>query len=178
MTNLLTLSGKADVSGRDILTKIDPMQLDDVSAAMWGLKMLVRMNPDVTWGDLLADNFKLGAKWYERIGSMIGNGLSDAVNLIGKKGGETVRLVTDEKVQDTIGRAGAAYFTAGGSEGAAAIFGSLFNTSDQNGKILASGMGQNIKAGMGGIPVQFIWVGGGILAVVLLLTLSRPRSTA
>lgn len=110
----------------------------------------------------------------------------DALNWIGDKSGDAIRLLTDEEVIDGAGQIAAAYATYGGSEGIESILGGFD-------KIDGSGLGQELlnilgglgsrskddidTAGMGGqlipgIENKYLVYGGiGVASLVLLLLL-------
>jgi hypothetical protein len=103
-----------------------------------------------------------------------GGVLKDTFAASGKAAGDTVRLLTDEKVVDGIGRIGAAYASNGGSEGVR----NLFKGSDVGESVLTffSALGSSFKGMPSNVapsssPNWVPWAIGGaaIFATVLLV---------
>lgn len=192
MTELITMAGRNgnylgqpkfqfslfSMAGTSDLLKLDPRELSDQDAGVWALYFIDRMYPGITWGDILSAKQKLGKKWWERAGSMIGNGLSDIGDKIGDWGGSAIRLVTDQTVRDGLKDYAAAYVTGGTSAGIQGLFKEL-NLPDFLKSDLLSSLGRNtkIQAASAGQLIEgldnkiLLLAGGGILMVFMLMSM-------
>jgi hypothetical protein len=152
---------------------MDPRGKSDFDAGLMAMAAIARMMPGITWGDLMrmGQNPQAMAGWWtnlkKAVGDVkdgIGDVLSDTIGLIGRKGGQVVRLASDEKVASTISRAGAAYSSGGLSEALASLTGGQAD--------VVEGAGASYKRAFGGINWSNPWVIGGSVAVGSITVLS------
>ena len=134
MQKLLSLSGPQQGG----MTFERFLELDDLDAGIAFLTKIGQIDPTLTFGDLMAvpQRLKMGKKcdWWNVVcksGNLIsdvsdktGDIIGGTLDYVGKKGGEVIRLATDEQVLDGASRIAAAYYTQGGTEAARGIFGS------------------------------------------------------
>jgi hypothetical protein len=174
---LITMSGNE--------TKIQDIKklqsLDDQQAGVYALYLIAKNNPGITFGQLIQGSGVRLSGWFTDLGRMVGNGLSDAINLIGKKTGESVRLFTDKEVVSGLQSYAAAAATGGESLAAQGLLSDLFggkldagNLQEILGKLgkVVKGETQQagIESGFGGLTQQqLLWVGGGVLGLLVLL---------
>lgn len=155
---------------------LDPRGKTDFDAGLIFLSTAARVFPGLTWRDLVTWNSRAGrpfmAGWWtdlkKSVGDIkdgIGDVVSDTVDLFGRKGGDVVRLATDDKVAETVLRAGAAYASGGASEAARAL------TPEQ--RAAAEAAGASYKMNLAGMNP---WMLGGLgLAALLVVALvARP----
>lgn len=174
---LITLQGPA----RGNNSMIDFSSLDDTGAGIAYLALVAKRYPNFSFRDLLEMRGgkkarpTLGKAWYEKIYDgagdfvdSVGDKISDAADFMGRKGGETIRLLADEDVSKLVTDSAALYATGGASAGANPIMDFLSNL----GKTV-KGTGTVNQAGTGGafpswaLPVAF---GGlGLLVVMSLV---------
>lgn len=173
---LVTMSGPAD---------FDISGLSNFEAGIATLALIDRVYPGIRWKDLpgLAAGIRPGtlSGWnpfkaiYKGVGNIkdgIGDVLRDTGNYVGGAFGDTVRLVTDEKVIDGASRLGTAYATGGGSEGIRNIFGGKDGMANSILDFI-SGLGEKAKgvntAGAGGMDASILpWaIGGGVVLALL-----------
>lgn len=91
----------------------------------------------------------------------------DAANWIGDKGGDAIRLATDEEVLDGAMRLATAYGTQGKSELLDGLLGGLGGKAKED--IDSSGWGADI---IKGVPNEYLAMGAGGLFLVILLMVS------
>ena len=173
MTKLVTLSGANQVIQPAIL-KANPNQFGDLEAGLLFFKAVADLYPGITWNELwsLPNTKKLAGWWtdlkkatsdvYDGVKQIVG----DVKDGLGDTGGSTIRLLADEKVQNTITRAGAAYASGGTSEMAGFL--SQIGQGTQN---LFSKAGEAYKGT--GLPPWTMYAGGGLLLVGLLYLLVK-----
>lgn len=157
---------------------INPRQLSNRDAGIWALALVAAENPGITFKQLLEHGRRrkgktMGGWWTDfksGIGDVkdgIGDIFSDTVDMIGRKGGETIRLATDEQVVDGVSRYGMAYATGGGSELLTGLLG-------PSGVGFIEQLGINTKGSTGGIKNEYLILGGGaVLLVVLIMMISK-----
>jgi len=186
---LITMAGPDSISLSDV---------NDFEAGLIFLSNVARLYPGIKFRDLqgLATGQDISTMGWSLTGGLtaLGNGfvstvgnikdgvgdvLKDTASFIGDSTGSAVRLVSDEKVADTIARAGTAYATGGGSEGARGFFEQL-GLGGKDGKAGALDGFMNFISGLGVTgkakekategPNYLPWLlgGVGVLAVVLI----------
>lgn len=115
-------------------TDFDVSKMSNFEAGIAALTVASSVYPGLTWGrlaDLVTGREKMGGWWTDLkhvagdIKDGVGDVLKDTGDWVGDKGGEIIRLGTDEKVIDGASRLGTAYATGGGSEGARSVLQSL-----------------------------------------------------
>jgi hypothetical protein len=177
---LITLSG----APADILTAIDPKELTDYAAGLVFLGIVSRLYPGLTWGDLLNPE-RLGRSWlarkwdglkdvagdiYDAAKTVIG----DIKDGLGDVGGSAIRLAADEEVQQAIVRGASAYATGGQSLQAEGVLSSIFGGGNEAGqKQIIEQAGMSYKNLLTEIPREYLYIGGGVLALVLLIMTLR-----
>jgi len=149
---LYTMEGVSD--------QIDVTKLSDIEAGIHYFTTVNKIMPNITWREF--NNPELMGGWWtslKKATSSVVRGIGDTaggiVNFTGRKLGEATRLVTDEKVIDTITRAGAAYATGGGSEGIRAAGRSITGSTSSGGLFggLLSKVGSFWKRYSGSAPI-------------------------
>lgn len=166
----------------DEILSIDPRELDPVDAGVQTLYAFAKAKPGATWADIVAfsQGLSLGRKWYERLGSMIGNGIADAGDKIGDWTGAGIRLLTNKEVMSGVSQYAGAFATGGASAGVMGMLqnlgGSESGLSAGNIKDLLSSIGlktqQNVQAAginIGQWDPKILAIAGGALVLVLLL---------
>lgn len=101
----------------------------------------------------------------------------DSTNFIADKGGDLIRLATDEEVVDGASRIGSAYATSGGSEGLRGFFESL-GASSQNFLGKVTGTPTNVQTNEVNKKSNMIWgisiaVGGLALAGIVIAVIVK-----
>jgi len=169
-------------------TDFDVSKLSNFEAGIAALMVAAQVYPGLTWGDVarLTAGEKMGGWWTDlkHVAGDVKDGVGDVFkgvgDWVGDKGGEVVRLGTDEKVIDGASRLGTAYATGGGSEGARGFLEQLGLSSDSSGSIMdfISGLGDSFKGGSGdgvnkssilGMDAKvFPWAVAGVAVLVLV----------
>jgi len=166
-------------------TDFDVSSLSNFEAGIAALTLASQVYPGLTWGDL--SNMLAGermAGWWTDLKGVAGDikdGVGDVLkstgDFIGDKGGDIIRLGTDEKVIDGASRLGTAYVTGGGSEGARGVLESigLSGTSSDNIMDFLSSLGGIFKEKTGtqssvfGVdPKVLPWAIAGMAVLVLI----------
>lgn len=184
---LLTLNGAVTKTGK--LMEMNLLELSDIDAGVWALATLSKMEPGVSFGDIVTDPegaaVQMGG-WLTNLRRSIGRGTSDAIKVIGNVGGSAVRLVTDKKVRTGV-MDYANFFKVGGAEGGAlgmlkGIFSKFTKTGQrqeltpQEQQLMLANIGKEAKAGIGGIsPKTLMMIGGGAIALVLVAMMMRKK---
>lgn len=165
--------------------EIDIASLSNFEAGIAALSLIGRAIPGITFGDLVRMNQdgRMGDLWTftKRVGSAIGDTVSNVVDKVGSVAGSAVRLITDEKVIDGASRIGQAYATSGGSEGVRSMFGGgaegnqVVDFISQIGEFFkgVSGPGGQTQVASAGTANVTPWLLGGGLALVLVLLVAR-----
>ena len=180
---LITMRGPSD----SILYE----NVDDITLGLLVLDAIAKEYPGITVSGMLnlAANRKAEVMGYSfgdfvrQVGNVlkapidyVGDKISDAAGLVGRVGGQSVRLAADEQVQSGVSRLATAYATGGTSEAAGGLgskvadfLGNLGATFRQD----ASGGVNVASAGFGGVPAWAIAGGFGLLVLSLLFGRKR-----
>lgn len=185
MNKLITMNGLAGASKpfSDIRKK------SDTAAGLVFFSVLTDMYPGLTWQELFAPAGMQGAFWRKiknatsdivrGTGGLVadtvrstGNIIGSVVDKIGKKGGETVRLVAEPEVQSAITRGVSAYATGGQSEALYALS-DQFKTKPGKDPVTQAGAAYKTELAradmFGGINPAWVMGGAGALILVVLL---------
>jgi len=188
MQKLITLNGPAgDFHG--------VTQKSDLAAGLAFWKIVADEFPGITWRDVaegrLNGEFLAGKSWLRRLSrgvgntlNKVGNGAKNVLNFVGEKGGEIVRLVTDEKVASTVMKAGKSYSTGGSSSALSFLknkFGSTKNPIVEGGARFKAGVNDDVQTAsfpsvgmIGGIDGKVVMIGiAGLLALVLITNVGK-----
>lgn len=174
---LIELSGKATAAELKNATIRD---LSDIDAAIWFLAMLVKNNPELTWGDLLNKKFTMAGNVFGDFGNWLVDTGGNIVDGAGDKFGDAVRLFTDEDVQSGLqryGEMGAAGFAAYSSGGASAILPAMFGGQgdQQQQQVGFAAMGQQVKNAFGGVNPTMLYIGGGALFFMMMMMMMMQK---
>lgn len=173
---LIEMSGKT-AAGTG-LKNIRVHDLSDIDAAIWFLTVLVERNPNLTWGDIVNKNLgspKMGwPEWLDNLGAAVYETGGNIIDGAGEKFGEAIRLFTDESVREGLmayGEMGANAFSAYSTGGASAILPAMFGGrgDPQQQQIGFAAMGQQVKNAFGGINPTILYIGGGLLVLLLMV---------
>lgn len=136
MTELVMLSGPKNFPPSENMEEfsLDEIadwykSLSDQDAGAMLIQTIGERFPLLTWNDFSKENFPLTRQLMfeemEKDGialgakckglECLGSWASDSVDMIGRHGGDLIRLLTDEEVAGTLLEAGTAYFTGGQS---------------------------------------------------------------
>lgn len=168
-------------------------QVDDVTLGLLVLDEVAKQYPGITVGqmvdlaasrqgvamagllDFVGDVAKSVGNVIKAPIDYIGDKVSDVAGLVGRKGGEVVRLASDEDVAATVSRLATAYATGGTSEAAGGLGGGVLDfLRNLGGSVRSDATGvQTASAGIGGVPVWVVGAGAGLL--VLSLIFGRRR---
>jgi len=178
----------------------DVRKLSDFEAGLFFLKMLDDVQPGFTWKDFLSVGNMLGCpgcafmagkcgdwdlfcKTQNLVGDVI-DVIGDSANWLADKGGDLVRLATDEEVFSTVTRALTAYASGGGSEALKLILDNVWKMTPSQQQQVAgqmgisreellaiAGTGKTVKEGgaWGWLKSPVTWVVGGIAGVSLVV---------
>lgn len=169
---LITLQGPSRQS------EINLSDFDNVGAGIAYLALVAKRYPNFSFRDLMELRSKkapegMGTKWYEKVyegigdfTDSVGDNISDALDLMGRKGGEIVRLLADEDVKKLVTDGAALYATGGASAGANPFMDFLSNL----GKTVKGG-GNDAAGNSGAFPKWALPVAFGGLGLFLLLAM-------
>lgn len=157
-TELVELNGVDDLaSGKyDKLLAIDPRQLSNFDAAIWGLKLIsIMAGPDVTWQQALNSDMQLSgdprlAGWWTDLK---------------KKVAPVVKFLGLGKVQNTVDKAISAYNKVGKKGALQNIFNKKTPTTVDAASM--DNFGKNVKGMFSKIPTAVWLAGGSILLLVI-----------
>lgn len=175
---LITMRGPSDSSFYE--------GVDDITLGLLVLDAIAKENPGITVSGML--NLAASRKnetmagygvgdFFRQVGNVVkapidyvGDKISDAVGMVGRVGGDTVRLAADEQVQAGVSRLAAAYATGGTSEAAGGIGSKIADFLGNLGATVRQDAGGvNVaSAGFGGVPGWAIAGGFGLLVLSLL----------
>jgi len=160
----------------------DVSKLSDFDAGLIFLKMASEFKPGLKFGDFIQrpglhgwlTNFtksvtNIVGKTVEGVGDVLKN----TGDYIGEKAGSTIRLASDQDVQQAVIRAASAYATGGQSLAVESVLSNIGGTPSNNPVTVAGqGFKENYAAimGPGGINPMYLMAGMGGLILVVLLT--------